>query len=53
MRCNYYVYAACTWSENGKSRLKKFSYNKYGKDNAWVLAREYRAKMIAIFYKDF
>ena len=46
-----YTYAMCTWSENSKSKSKKFSYNKYGKEMAWKLAIDYREEMITKFYK--
>lgn len=49
---NTYKYAACSWSENGKSKMKKFSYNKYGKEVAWELARHHRKNMVENFYKD-
>lgn len=47
----YYVYAhklegeikyIGKGSNNGKSKSRKFSYNKYGKDQAWQLAIEWR-----------
>ena len=37
-----YTYAMACISINGKSKSRKFSYNKYGKDQAWQLAIEWR-----------
>ena len=48
-RNRMYKYAAATWSENGKSKVKRFSYNKYGKDAAWVLAIEYRNSKLKLY----
>jgi hypothetical protein len=47
-----YTYAMASWNENGKSKSKKFSYNKYGKEVAWDLAMQHRKLMVQIFYKD-
>lgn len=47
-----YSYAMATWSDNGKSKSKKFSYNKHGKELAWDLAKKHRTDMIELFYKD-
>jgi hypothetical protein len=47
-----YKYAMATWSDNGKSKSKKFSYNKYGKELAWQLASQHRKLMVELFYKD-
>ena len=45
-RKNYNAYQAC-WMENDKLRTKTFSVNKYGKDEAFRLACEWRQQMIA------
>lgn len=46
-----YIYAMAMWSVDSKTRSKKFSYNKYGKEQAWDLAKEYRNRMVLIHYK--
>lgn len=38
----------CSWQENGKQKTKSFSINKYGRDEAIKLAKEYRIEMMKI-----
>lgn len=48
-RQNNHSYVA-TWHEEGKSKTKSFSINKYGKSEAFVLACNYRKKKEEEFY---
>lgn len=47
---NFYTYAMACWSENNKSKSKKFSYNKYGKEKAWELAIAFRNQKVKELY---
>lgn len=46
-----YYYAMACWSVNNTSKTRKFSYNKYGKDQAWALAIQFRNEMVNKHYK--
>ncbi len=44
--CEYYAYCASWVTEEGKRQKVSFSWNRYGKENAWELACLAREKML-------